>query len=119
MSISKYDKEFGSGAELWQVDLTKFTRKSKPPISQVSREFVVDRIVGFDHEDGMYLVRWEGYKSEDDTWEELSSFKGGLRHSAVVRFWSRMKLGPPRLEEFATQDTDITHVCPSNCDCRK
>jgi len=54
---------------------TQSSSSSEPVRSSKSNtgsEYEVERIVDF--EDGLYRVRWVGYGSEDDTWQEEKYF---------------------------------------------
>jgi hypothetical protein len=64
----------------------KFDPKRTNPIDvavEDTREFFVDHIVGHTGDakkDMMFKVRWQGYTSADDTWEELTLASSRREH---------------------------------------
>ncbi len=113
----RFEREFGSGSDLWDIDIQKIQdrhSRSAPTIAQVQGNvpaqvnFEVERIVGYDETDRKYRTRWVGFGEDDDTWQTLSTFPGGLQHDAIRDWWFRMSLGPGKI-----------HTCKPDCLCRK
>ena len=59
--------------------------------SDFKKHYVVDRIIAHQGEGPedpniKYLVHWEGYSSNEDTWEPVESFDGD---DAIREYWDR------------------------------
>lgn len=42
------------------------------------------------------LVKWQGYGSDENTWEPLTSFVGGENGPEVLKYWNSKKKNKPR-----------------------
>ena len=59
--------------------------QSHNPINDDEEEYVIEAIIGERHIDGVtqYLVKWQGYPNEENTWEPLSN----LSETAAFHQW--------------------------------
>merc|ERR1711917_11987 len=64
---------------IFESDFRLSNRKKKlvEKMSESEEEYEVDKIVDDKIEDGekMYLIRWKGFASDDDTWEPISNLE--------------------------------------------
>merc|ERR1711917_115298 len=64
---------------IFESDFDCLTQKTKfvEKMSESEEEYEVDKIVDDKIEDGekMYLIRWKGFASDDDTWEPISNLE--------------------------------------------
>jgi hypothetical protein len=83
-NVEHFKKYVVSPEEFGERTVLPETRMKKP----AAKEFIVEKILS--HEFGWkgirYLVRWEGYGPQFDTWEPRSHLKNSPR--ILAKYWS-------------------------------
>merc|ERR1711976_284041 len=99
---------------IFESDFDCLTEKkfSARKMSESEEEYEVDKIVDDKIEDGekMYLIRWKGFASDDDTWEPISN----LECPDNIKEYERVKKEKKReISEKKIKDEPKAKVTPA------